>query len=151
MDTDTKPHRRSPNAPTTVSDIAAHKDAIAAFAYAVGHDGTHTLVERNGITSDTNIAGLWVSIAAHVAAIGGESLTGEHVRVVIGDAQVVWYVRDGRFAVVVVILAGSPFIKSVLRMSRRALRTMQAADEVEHAQHRAVAAVAVARDLGAIR
>ena len=137
-----KPKRRSANTPTAVADIAAHKDTIAAFSYAVDHDGAHTLAERRCVNH--LVAEAWTPIAAHVAAIGAESLAGEHVRVVIGDAQVVWYVRDGRFAVVVVLVAGSPFTKSVLRMCRRALKTMAAAVVVETTREAFAASVAAA-------
>ena len=135
-----KPKRHGNNAPTTVADIAAHKDTIAAFGYTVSRDGVHTLAERHGI--DHVATEDWTPIAAHVAAIGAESLAGEHVRVVIGDAQVVWYVRDGRFAVVAVLVAGSPFTKSVLRMCRRALKTMAAAVVVEATREAFAASVA---------
>lgn len=148
MNAETKPRRRGANSPLTVADIAAHADAIAAFAYAVGHDGSHTEVRRAGAPG---LANTWAKIAMLIAGIGGEATIGDRVRVIIGDAQAAVYLRQGRHAVVAIIVAGSDFTKSVLRMCRDVLRTLAAADEVENAQNKAIAAAAVARDLGAIR
>lgn len=138
---------RGCNKATTVADIAGHKDTVAVFAYAVDGLGAHFMAEAHGHKWQ------WAGIAGNLADIAraaGDS-DGEPIRLNVGDAQTVWYIRDKGFAVVVVLAKGSTLGKSILRMSRRALKAMAAAEDLETVKARTVADLAVARDLGSIR
>lgn len=140
-----KPRPRGINTHTTVADIAAHKDAIAVFAFTVGHLGSHLVAESHGSVV------LWRSIAVNLATIAADiELGGAPLRLNIGDAQTVWYIRDESFAVVVVLAKGSTLGKSVLRMARRSLKTMAAADKMHAVRSKIVADAAVARDIGGL-
>jgi hypothetical protein len=138
-----KPRVRGINTKTTVADIAAHKDAIAVFAYAVSAHDVHFMRDAHGHKEQ------WSSIAedlAHIAKQAAGECIGQPIRLNLGDAQTAWYVRDGGFAVVVVLAKGSTLGKSVLRMARRAMKTMGAADKMEAVRGKVIADSAVARD-----
>jgi hypothetical protein len=137
-ETTDKPRVRGINTKTTVADIAAHKDAIAVFAFTVGPFGSHVCAEQHGHAEQ------WSTIAGNLAAIGAQ-VAGENddhpIRLNLGDAQTAWYVRAGGFAVVVVLAKGSMLGKSVLRMARRAMKTMGADSKAERAGKAATAQV----------
>lgn len=135
-ETTDKPRVRGINTKTTVADIAAHKDAIAVFAFTVGHLGSHLVAESHGAVV------LWRAIAVNLASIGADiELDSNPIRLNIGDAQTAWYVRDGGFAVVVVLAKGSTLGKSILRMARREMRTMGADSKAERTGEAAMAQV----------
>jgi hypothetical protein len=142
-ETTDKPRVRGINTKTTVADIAAHKDAIAVFAFTVGPFGSHVVAEAHGHREQ------WSVIAMNLTCIAVQA-AGDHddhpIRLNLGDAQTAWYVRDGGFAVVVVLAKGSTLGKSVLRMSRRALATMSAADKMDAVRDKIVAIAAMVRD-----
>lgn len=134
---------------TTPQDIAAHKDTIALFTFAIASacGQPHTPMSVHGSAMQ------WSQIAISLADIGAATVGPEDkdgVRLSIGDAQTVWYVRDGRFALVVVLPKRSTLGKSILRMSRRALRTLAAEDKADMVRNKTVAEAAVARDLGSL-
>lgn len=125
---------------TTPADIAAHKDTIALFTYRVGTNSPacHLLFEQFGSIDQ------WHSIARDVADIGAATVGPEDkdgVRLSINDAQTVWYVREGRFALVVVLPKRTTLSKSILRMSRRALRSLAAEEKVDRMGEQATAQV----------
>lgn len=140
-DETTTPRPRGINTHTTVADIAAHKDAIAVFAFTVGHIGSHLVAEAHGSVL------LWRPVAVNLATIAADiELGGAPLRLNIGDAQTVWYVRDGSFAVIVALAKGSTLGKSVLRMARRSLKTMAAADKMGSVRGKVIADAAMVRD-----
>jgi hypothetical protein len=125
---------------TTPADIAAHKDTIALFTFAIESacGQPHTPVSVHGT------AVVWSQIAISLADIGAATVGPEDrdgVRLSIGDAQTVWYVREGRFAIVVVLPKRSTLGKSVLRMCRRALRSLAAEETAERIGEQATAQV----------
>jgi hypothetical protein len=143
--------RTPPRGPTTPADIATHKDTIALFTYKVGvdmdGDDEHFRCEKFGAADQ------WFRIADRLADIGAATVGPEDtdgIRLSIGDAQTVWYVRDGRYAIVVVLPKRTTLSKSILRMSRRALRSLAAADKMDAVRNKTVADAAVARDLGSL-
>jgi hypothetical protein len=142
-ETTDKPRVRGINTKTTVADIAAHKDAIAVFAFTVGPFGSHACAEQHGHAEQ------WSAIALNLSLIGAQ-VAGESddrpIRLNLGDAQTAWYVRDGAFAVVVVLAKGSTLGKSVLRMARRSLKTMAAGDKMKAVHGKVIADAAVVRD-----
>ena len=125
---------------TTPADIAAHKDTIALFTYRVGTNSPacHLLFEQFGGIDQ------WHSIARDFADIGAATVgpnDDDGIRLSIGDAQTVWYVRDGRFALVVVLPKRTTLSKSILRMSRRALRSLAAEEKAVRAVQETTAQV----------